>query len=54
MVILLFQVALDDSTLENGCLWFVPGSHKLPLREHHPAGSGSHVLECVCSEVSAY
>ncbi|CAB3999931.1 phytanoyl- dioxygenase family [Paramuricea clavata] len=43
-------VALDDSTLENGCMWFVPGSHKLPLREHHPAGKGAHVLECVCSE----
>ena len=24
-------VALDDSTLENGCLYFVPGSHKLRL-----------------------
>jgi phytanoyl-CoA hydroxylase len=24
-------VALDDSTLENGCLYFVPGSHRLPL-----------------------
>src|SRR5689334_13814297 len=22
-------IALDDATLENGCLWFVPGSHKL-------------------------
>ncbi len=21
-------VALDDATLENGCLWFIPGSHK--------------------------
>ena len=24
-------VALDDSTLENGCLYFVPGSHQLRL-----------------------
>lgn len=24
-------VALDDSTLENGCLYFVPGSHRLGL-----------------------
>ena len=24
-------VALDDSTLENGCLYFVPGSHELRL-----------------------
>ncbi|KAH7721405.1 Phytanoyl-CoA dioxygenase [Aphelenchoides avenae] len=21
-------IALDDATLENGCLWFIPGSHK--------------------------
>lgn len=24
-------IALDDSTLENGCLYFVPGSHRLGL-----------------------
>ncbi len=24
-------VALDDSTLQNGCLYFVPGSHKMRL-----------------------
>jgi ectoine hydroxylase-related dioxygenase (phytanoyl-CoA dioxygenase family) len=22
-------IALDDATLENGCLWFLPGTHKL-------------------------
>ena len=22
---------LDDATLENGCLWFVPGSHRRPV-----------------------
>ena len=22
---------IDDATLENGCLWYVPGSHKLPI-----------------------
>lgn len=22
-----FWFALDDATLENGCLWFAPGSH---------------------------
>lgn len=25
-------MALDDATLENGCLWVRPGSHKEPLR----------------------
>jgi phytanoyl-CoA hydroxylase len=24
--------ALEDATLENGCLWAIPGGHKLPLR----------------------
>jgi ectoine hydroxylase-related dioxygenase (phytanoyl-CoA dioxygenase family) len=23
-----FWIALEDATLENGCLWFAPGSHK--------------------------
>jgi ectoine hydroxylase-related dioxygenase (phytanoyl-CoA dioxygenase family) len=29
-------LAIDDSTLENGCMRFVPGSHLLPLRPHRP------------------
>jgi hypothetical protein len=28
-------VALQDVTLQNGCLQFVPGSHKGPVREHY-------------------
>ena len=32
-------IALDDATVENGCLWVIPGSHKpgylYPQREHH-------------------
>ena len=27
-----FWVALDDATLENGCMEFIPGDHKGPLR----------------------
>ena len=31
-------IAMDDATVENGCLWVVPGSHRqgymYPLREH--------------------
>jgi ectoine hydroxylase-related dioxygenase (phytanoyl-CoA dioxygenase family) len=29
-------LALDDSTLANGCMRFVPGSHLEPLRPHRP------------------
>ncbi|XP_032221436.2 phytanoyl-CoA dioxygenase domain-containing protein 1 homolog isoform X2 [Nematostella vectensis] len=43
-------VALDQSTVDNGCMWFVPGSHKLPLRKHWPACKGAHVLQCECTE----
>jgi ectoine hydroxylase-related dioxygenase (phytanoyl-CoA dioxygenase family) len=27
-VLLGIWIALDDATIENGCLWFIPGSHK--------------------------
>ena len=27
-----FWFALEDATLENGCMWTVPGSHRLPIR----------------------
>lgn len=29
-------VALTKATLENGCLWILPGSHKGPIRTHVP------------------
>ncbi|EDO48247.1 predicted protein [Nematostella vectensis] len=47
---LISKVALDQSTVDNGCMWFVPGSHKLPLRKHWPASKGAHVLQCECTE----
>ena len=28
-----FWVALEDATIENGCLWVNPGGHKGPLRK---------------------
>jgi len=32
-----FWLAIDDSTVENGCLQFLPGSHREPeLRRHRP------------------
>lgn len=34
-------VALDDATLENGCLYYVPGSHK--LRKYDNVGIGKHI-----------
>jgi ectoine hydroxylase-related dioxygenase (phytanoyl-CoA dioxygenase family) len=40
-------LAVDDSTLENGCMRFVPGSQKGPIRPHRPLKSDrgeSHTL----------
>ncbi|MEX2594337.1 MAG: phytanoyl-CoA dioxygenase family protein [Anditalea sp.] len=43
-------IALDEALLENGCMWYIPGSHKLPMRKHKPAGKGGGALECDASE----
>lgn len=43
-------VALDEATIDNGCMWFVPGSHLKDLRAHQPAGQGGGALECAASE----
>ena len=41
--------AIDEATLENGCMWYTPKSHKSPLREHfQPLGKGA--LQCSGSE----
>ena len=29
-------LAVDDSTVDNGCLRFLPGSHREPVRPHRP------------------
>ncbi|MET0741467.1 MAG: phytanoyl-CoA dioxygenase family protein [Candidatus Nanopelagicales bacterium] len=29
-------LAVDDSTVDNGCMQFLPGSHRQPVRAHHP------------------
>ena len=33
-----FWFPLDDATLENGCLWFVPGSHARPVTRRSVRG----------------
>ena len=47
-----FWVALQDVNVDNGCMWFVPGSQKLPLREYWKAKEGHHVETCNCTEVN--
>jgi len=31
-------IPLQDATVENGCMWFVPGSHRLEVQPHHSIG----------------
>ena len=43
-----FWMALQPTTMENGCMRFIPGSHKGGLLEHRPFQNNPkiHVLEC--------
>ncbi len=45
MLILIFALSIvQDATLENGCLWAVPGSHHTPVHKRfirNPNGSGT-------------
>lgn len=45
-------VALDDVNKANGCMWFVPASHKSPLRPHVQIGKEG-ALKCEASEEEA-
>lgn len=43
--LLAVQLYLDDSTLENGCVHVVPGSHKLGLLNHFRDGRFTEMVE---------
>ena len=43
-------VSLDEAKLDNGCMWYVSGSHLQPMRPHQPAGKGGGALECQATE----
>lgn len=42
-----FWLAIDEATLENGCMEFIPGEHKGPLRRlfRRTAGGGAEMIE---------
>jgi ectoine hydroxylase-related dioxygenase (phytanoyl-CoA dioxygenase family) len=43
-------LALDEATVDNGCMWYVPASHLNPVRPHHFAGKQGGALMCEASE----
>jgi len=46
-------LALDRAVLENGCMWFVPGSQLLPPRKHRSVGPAGGALVCDATEAEA-
>ena len=48
-----FWFPIDDATLENGCLWYVPGSHRMPVtrrfvrRSRNNDGDSSNAVKMV-------
>ncbi|MBC8136698.1 MAG: phytanoyl-CoA dioxygenase family protein [Fibrella sp.] len=46
---------LQEATIENGCLWFVPGSHRGEVLEHQPIGGDVrvHGLETLVAETES-
>eukprot|EP00730_Choanoeca_flexa_P017096 TRINITY_DN8190_c0_g1_i4.p1 TRINITY_DN8190_c0_g1~~TRINITY_DN8190_c0_g1_i4.p1 ORF type:complete len:306 (+),score=54.75 TRINITY_DN8190_c0_g1_i4:168-1085(+) len=43
--------ALDEARQDNGCMWFVPGSHHGDLLPHERAKAGEHALKCTSDNV---
>ena len=39
-----FWFALEDATVDNGCLHFIPGGHKLGLKERHYRGADGKLI----------
>jgi len=37
--------AIDDATVDNGCMWYTPKSHLSPIKEHYQPNSGGP-LQC--------
>src|ERR1044072_119689 len=48
-------IPLQQATVENGCMWFVPGSHRLDIHTHQSIGGDTriHGLEALGADVSS-
>ena len=47
-----FWMSLDEATIDNGCMWYVPKSHLKPLRKHISTAKNG-ALQCKCDEKEA-
>jgi phytanoyl-CoA hydroxylase len=46
-----FWFAIEDSTIENGCMHFIPGGHRLPLKQrNYRVGEFATVTEVLDAE----
>jgi phytanoyl-CoA hydroxylase len=45
-----FWFALDDATVENSCMYFIPGGHKMPLKKRNYRNSDGVLINEVLDE----
>ncbi|MCG3179490.1 MAG: hypothetical protein BIFFINMI_01825 [Phycisphaerae bacterium] len=46
-------LAVDDATVENGCMYYIPGSHKLGRVEHEAIANTPHLVPKGCRREDA-
>lgn len=46
-------IPLQEATLENGCMWFVPGTHQQDVLPHRPIGNDPRVIGLEVADVAA-
>jgi Phytanoyl-CoA dioxygenase (PhyH) len=42
---------VDDSTIKNGCIQFLPGSHREPVRPHVPVGEDRGKVHAIATSL---
>jgi phytanoyl-CoA hydroxylase len=45
-----FWFALEDATVENGCMHFIPGAHKAPLKKRNYRHADGHIINEIIDE----
>jgi phytanoyl-CoA hydroxylase len=45
-----FWFALEDATVENGCLYFIPGGHKMPLKKRNYRDADNRLVNDMLDE----